>query len=77
MRIATWNINSVRMRAGLLARLDALAAPDVVCLQETKVVDELFPHIYGPLEVTAVVLTQYWLRAIDANGAGWSLDSLI
>ena len=36
MRIATWNINSVRMRAGLLARLDALAAPDVVCLQETK-----------------------------------------
>ncbi|MBN42155.1 MAG: exodeoxyribonuclease III [Alphaproteobacteria bacterium] len=44
MRIATWNINSVRMRAGLLARLDKLAAPDVVCLQETKVVDELFPH---------------------------------
>ncbi|MGB0627046.1 MAG: exodeoxyribonuclease III [Alphaproteobacteria bacterium] len=44
MRIATWNINSVRMRAGLLARVDALAAPDVVCLQETKVIDELFPH---------------------------------
>jgi exodeoxyribonuclease III len=44
MRIATWNINSVRMRAHHLERLDELAAPDVVCLQETKVVDELFPH---------------------------------
>src|SRR3546814_6751139 len=44
MRIATWNINSVRLRAPLLDRLDAAAAPDVVCLQETKVVDELFPH---------------------------------
>jgi len=44
VRIATWNINSVRLRAPLLDELDALAAPDVVCLQETKVVDELFPH---------------------------------
>ncbi|MEL0012012.1 MAG: exodeoxyribonuclease III [Alphaproteobacteria bacterium] len=44
MRIATWNINSVRLRAPLLDELDALASPDVVCLQETKVVDELFPH---------------------------------
>lgn len=44
MRIATWNINSVRLRAPLLDLLDELAAPDVVCLQETKVTDELFPH---------------------------------
>ncbi len=44
MRIATWNINSVRARAHLLAELDAAAAADVVCLQETKVADELFPH---------------------------------
>lgn len=39
--------------------------------------DELFPHIYGPLDVSAVVLTQYWLRTIDVNGAGWSLDALL
>jgi len=38
VRIATWNINSVRLRAPLLDELDALAAPDVVCLQETKVI---------------------------------------
>ena len=43
MRIVTWNINSVRLRLGLLERLDDALAPDVVCLQETKVPDELFP----------------------------------
>jgi exodeoxyribonuclease III len=43
MRVATWNINSVRRRLPLL--LDWLAAnqPDVLCLQETKVQDDDFP----------------------------------
>ena len=44
MRVVTWNINSVRLRAPLVRRLAAEIAPDVLCLQETKVVDELFPH---------------------------------
>jgi exodeoxyribonuclease III len=44
MRIVTWNINSVRLRAPLLAQLDATLAPDVLCLQETKSPDEVFPH---------------------------------
>lgn len=44
MRIATWNINSVRLRLPLLERLAAEAAPDVLCLQETKVVDDAFPR---------------------------------
>ncbi len=43
MRLVTWNINSLRLRAGLLARVVADLAPDVICLQETKVPDELFP----------------------------------
>ncbi|HZF77714.1 MAG TPA: exodeoxyribonuclease III [Acetobacteraceae bacterium] len=44
LRIATWNINSVRLRLPLLQRLvDALDA-DVICLQETKCPDEHFPH---------------------------------
>jgi exodeoxyribonuclease-3 len=47
MRIATWNVNSVRTRlAQLCAWLEA-ERPEVVCLQETKVADPLFPH--GPL----------------------------
>ena len=43
MRIVTWNINSLRLRLPLLPRLIADFDPDVICLQETKVPDELFP----------------------------------
>ncbi|NQV55550.1 MAG: exodeoxyribonuclease III [Rhodospirillales bacterium] len=43
MRLITWNINSVRLRLETLGRLFKLMDPDVVCLQETKVIDELFP----------------------------------
>jgi exodeoxyribonuclease III len=34
--LATWNINSVRLRAGLVARLLSNEAPDILCLQECK-----------------------------------------
>ena len=34
--LATWNINSVRLRAGLVARLLSAEAPDILCLQECK-----------------------------------------
>ena len=34
--IATWNINSVRLRAGLVTRLLGEEAPDILCLQECK-----------------------------------------
>jgi exodeoxyribonuclease-3 len=47
VRIATWNINSVRLRLDLLLRLIDETRPDVICLQETKVVDDSFPR--GPL----------------------------
>jgi len=43
VRIATWNINSLRLRAPLLNELIAALDPDVICLQETKVSDALFP----------------------------------
>jgi exodeoxyribonuclease-3 len=44
LKIATWNVNSVRLRQDLLRRLVADEAPDVLCLQETKVRDEDFPR---------------------------------
>jgi exodeoxyribonuclease-3 len=44
MRITTWNINSVRIRLDLVRRLAKELKPDVLCLQETKVPDDLFPH---------------------------------
>ncbi|MFA6018652.1 MAG: exodeoxyribonuclease III [Rhodospirillales bacterium] len=43
MRLVTWNINSVRLRLPLLKRLALETNPDIVCLQETKVEDRLFP----------------------------------
>ncbi len=43
LRVATWNINSLRLRLPLLKELIAALDPDVICLQETKVPDELFP----------------------------------
>ena len=36
LTLATWNINSVRLREGLVARLLTEEAPDVLCLQECK-----------------------------------------
>jgi len=41
--IATWNINSVRLREGLVMRLLSEEAPDILCLQECKCPAELFP----------------------------------
>lgn len=44
IRIATWNVNSIRIRQGILAQCVGEHKPDVLCLQETKVQDEHFPH---------------------------------
>ena len=47
MRIVTWNVNSIRARMPRVIEFLERTSPDIVCLQETKVVDELFPE--GPL----------------------------
>lgn len=44
MKIATWNVNSLRIREPMLARFINAHKPDVLCLQETKVDDPMFPH---------------------------------
>ena len=44
MRIATWNINGVKARLPVVVEWLDQAAPDVVCLQEIKSVDEAFPR---------------------------------
>jgi exodeoxyribonuclease-3 len=44
LRIATWNINSVRLRIDLVRRFIAGWSPDVLCLQETKTRNATFPH---------------------------------
>ena len=42
--IATWNINSVRLRIDQVERFLSEQAPDVLCLQEIKCAESLFPH---------------------------------
>lgn len=44
LSIATWNINSVRLRADQVVRFLTEQAPDVLCLQEIKCEEHLFPH---------------------------------
>ena len=43
LSIASWNINSVRARIDIVERFLTEEAPDILCLQETKVVNEIFP----------------------------------
>ena len=44
MRIATWNVNSIKQRVDNARTWLAERAPDIVCLQETKCVDDAFPR---------------------------------
>ena len=43
MRLATWNVNSLKARLGRVEEWMAYAQPDVLCLQETKLADAAFP----------------------------------
>jgi exodeoxyribonuclease III len=44
MKVATFNVNSIRKRLPVVTDWLAKHQPDVLCLQETKVMDELFPR---------------------------------
>ena len=43
LSLTTWNINSVRLRIDLVAKFIKSVRPDVLCLQETKCIDDAFP----------------------------------
>src|SRR3954466_3988092 len=43
LTIASWNINSVRARLAIVEKFLGEEQPDILCLQETKVTDDLFP----------------------------------
>jgi exodeoxyribonuclease-3 len=45
LRLLTWNINSLRLRMNLLREVVKTTRPDIVCLQEIKVEDRLFPEL--------------------------------
>ncbi len=45
MRLATWNVNSLKARLPRVEEWLAYAQPDVCCLQETKLANDAFPHL--------------------------------
>lgn len=51
MKIATWNVNSLRARQDLVLNWVEAEDPDVLCMQETKIVDQEFPEFeFGDLD---------------------------
>lgn len=68
VRLVTWNLNSIRARLPRLLELLDEHAPDVVCLQETKVPAEAFPH-----DVLAVA----GYRAVDRSEGRWNGVALL
>nr|WP_252181321.1 exodeoxyribonuclease III [Azospirillum sp. B4] len=81
MRIVTWNINSVRLRLDMVLRLVDDYGPDVLCLQETKVIDDAFPlkaladrgyvhaHVRGMKSYNGVAI----LSRLPLSGTGGTL----
>ena len=44
MRLATWNVNSLNARMERVDEWLDYASPDILCMQETKMSDDQFPH---------------------------------
>ena len=64
MRIATWNVNSVRQRLGHLTQWLTETKPDLVCLQELKCQDEAFPR----MEIEAPQAIGHHVERQDPDG---------
>jgi exodeoxyribonuclease-3 len=63
MRIATWNVNSIKQRMDNLTAWLAERQPDIVCLQETKCVDDAFPR--EPLEALGYNVAVHGQKAFN------------
>ena len=67
MRVATWNVNSLAVRLPQVLDWLAQHQPDALCLQETKLTDEKFPHD----EFTAAGYAAQWFGQKTYNGVAW------
>ena len=63
MKLATWNINSIRARTERLLTWLGTEQPDVICLQETKVEDSAFP--LAALEAKGYSVAMYGQRSYN------------
>ena len=85
IRIASWNINSVRARIEIVGRFLKEEQPDILCLQETKAADDVFPaeafralgyphqRLHGQRMHHGVAIVSRVPLADDAAGA-WRFD---
>jgi len=64
MKLASWNVNSLKVRLPQLLDWLALHRPDIICLQETKVEDDRFPV----LEIEAAGYRCAWSGQKTYNG---------
>ncbi len=64
MKLATWNVNSLKVRLPHLVDWLAAAQPDVICLQETKLEDGKFPQA----EIEATGFQAAWSGQKTYNG---------
>ncbi len=86
MRLATWNVNSLKARQDRVEEWLGYADADVVCLQETKLSDDAFPQLsFGALGYEAVhhgqgqwngvaILSRVGVSDVTSGFAGTSLD---
>jgi exodeoxyribonuclease III len=81
MRIATWNVNSLKARLPRVEEFLGYAEVDVLCLQETKLADKAFPALsfsalgyesvhYGPGQWNGVAILSRVGIADPSNGFG-------
>jgi exodeoxyribonuclease III len=68
VRLISWNVNSIRARLPRVLELLVAHTPDVVCVQETKVAPEVFPHD---------ALASVGYRAVDHSGGRWNGVALL
>ena len=86
MKIATWNVNSIRARQQRLTDWLAAAQPDVLCLQELKCTDAEFPALelkaagyhsacHGQRSYNGVAIVSKYPLAELVRGLGDELDT--
>ncbi len=64
MKLATWNVNSLAVRLPQVLGWLGAHQPDVLCLQETKLTDDKFPHV----EIEAAGYHVQWFGQKTYNG---------
>ena len=63
MLIATWNVNSIRTRLSQVIDWINQVNPDILCLQETKVMDDSFP--VAPFETLGYSVEVYGQKSYN------------